>query len=115
VAAAYEDQVGPVVNKHPIRREPAEVEAALPVVAAQRARLAGLADELQHMGPFGDKEAEQQRQAILEYVRAWQALYETAEHHLRIGEKRTDRDRRTLQQQSDDVRKRRPDWGKVLE
>jgi membrane associated rhomboid family serine protease len=111
----YEEQIKPLTEIHPIRRDPAAVEAALPVLAEQRRKLDALAGELEAIGPYHSETAEEARKAALEYTRGQARLFSMAEHYLQVGEKRTEADRRELQAQAEAVEKQRRVWNDLIE
>jgi rhomboid protease GluP len=77
----------PVLEKHPTRRDAAEVEKVLPELAEQRAKLQALDDTLAGAGPFYNPDVEELRQKARTTIANRLRLLEDAEHALRAGEK----------------------------
>jgi membrane associated rhomboid family serine protease len=87
MSAAFKDKVRTVLEKHPQRREDAEKEAALAVLAEQRKELESWREQLDRLGPYTDKDVEGWRQEALAAVKERLDLYARAEESLRAGEK----------------------------
>ena len=111
----YFEKVEPVLDIHPTRRDPDKVKAVLPIVEEQKRQLTSLADELAHAGPYHSPDAEQAREVGRELVLAGVELFNLAEQLLDKGEKRTDKDRRALRKQEQQVEERRKEWKKLFE
>lgn len=111
----YSKEITPVLEIHPTRRDLAKVQAILPVLAEQQRELTSLADELARAGPYHSPEAEEARQVGRQYVLAGTALFDMAEHVLGLGDKRTDKDRRALRDQEQQVEERRREWRKLFQ
>lgn len=111
----YAAEITPVLEIHPTRRDPAKVQAILPILAEQQRELNALADTLARARPYHSAEAEEARQVGRQYVLAGLALFDLAEHDLRQGDKRTDKDRRALRDREQQLEERRREWRKMLE
>ncbi|HEY7428241.1 MAG TPA: rhomboid family intramembrane serine protease [Gemmataceae bacterium] len=109
-AAVYDDEVVPVMETHPTRRDPAKVEEVLSSAAEQQRELNALAQRLAHLNPYGDPDTEAARQVGQEYLTATAELFAEIEHVLRLGDKRTDKEKRALQQQGKKVLELRDTW-----
>jgi rhomboid protease GluP len=109
-AEVYADEVQPVLETHPTRRDPEEVEAALTALAQQQSELETLAEQLVRAGPYGSPDAEEARQTSHAYVLAQAELFVLAQHILRLGDKRTDKDKQALRQQQEKVKDMRSQW-----
>jgi membrane associated rhomboid family serine protease len=107
---AYADTVEPVLEIHPERRDAAKVEAALAVLSEQQGKLNAVAEQLARAGPYGSPEAEDARRVGGDYVRSVAEWFAEAERILRIGVKRTDKDRQALRQQQQKVEDARARW-----
>lgn len=113
--AVYEEKIDPLLNKHPTRRDPAQVEAVMPVLEEQQRKLNAVVEKLDHSGPYFLPEAEEARQAGREYLAAISEWFGEAERVLRLGDKRTDKDRQTLRQKEENVNKMRQKWNELFE
>jgi hypothetical protein len=113
--AVYADEIKPVLEIHPTRRDPAKVQAVLPILEQQKRELTSLADELARAGPYHSPEAEEAREVGRQYVLAGVALFNMAEHVLHQGEKRTDKDRQALREREQQLEERRNEWRKLLQ
>ncbi|MHB1423545.1 MAG: rhomboid family intramembrane serine protease [Gemmataceae bacterium] len=111
----YQEKVEPLVEMHPTRRDAAKVETALPIVSEQQQELKTLAEQLANTRPYVSPDAEQARHIGREYVQAMAELFAEAEHNLRVGDKRTDKDRRTLRQQEEKTKEMRAKWKDLFE
>ena len=109
-ADVYFHEVQPLLEIRPTHRDAAEVEAALPLVVEQQRELTALADRLTRAGPYHSEEAETARAAGRQYVLAGIELFSQAEHHLQVGDKRTDKDRNALREKEQELAKRRQEW-----
>jgi membrane associated rhomboid family serine protease len=114
-ADVYDEDVAPVLEMHPTRRDAAKVEALRNIVVEQQRELSALAERLANAGPYHNPETEAQRQAGHDYVAAMAELFAQVEHMLRIGEERTDKDKQGLQSQGRQVLQLREDWEKLLQ
>jgi membrane associated rhomboid family serine protease len=111
----YRDEVRPVVEKHPTRREPAEVEGVRPDLEEQRRRLLDLCGRLSHAGPFYTENVADARPTALAYAQALADLFALADEHLQKGEKHTSADRQALQEQTERVEEAAEKWNRLLE
>ncbi|HTU92754.1 MAG TPA: rhomboid family intramembrane serine protease [Gemmataceae bacterium] len=111
----YQEQARPLLEIHPTRRDAAKVEAVLPILNEQQRELNALAEKLDRAGPYVSHEAEEARQIGGEYVRAIAEWFAEAEHLLRVGEKRTDKDRQALRQKQEKVEDMRRQWNDLFE
>jgi membrane associated rhomboid family serine protease len=109
-AEIYDDEAAPLLERHPTRRDPAEVEAMLTLVAEQQHELNALAERLARVGLLYNPDTMVARQASEDYVAATAELFARVEHLLRQGDKRTDKDKRELQQQARRVVELREIW-----
>ncbi len=94
VAEVYDDDVSPVLEKHPTRRDPGEVEKLQKEVTEQQRDLLSLAERLDRTGPYFDPDTEQAWGIGREYILASAELFAQVEQMLRLGEKRTDQEKR---------------------
>lgn len=113
-ADVYDDEVSPILEMHPTRRDPAKVEKALTATVERLRDSNAVVEDLTHAGPFGDAAVESARQAGLQYTMATAVLFAECERILRLGDKRTDKDKRSLQQQGQMVLQRRSEWEKYM-
>jgi membrane associated rhomboid family serine protease len=111
----YRDKVEPLVEKHPTRRDPAKVEAALPILSEQQEELKLLVEQLDNVGPYVSPKAEMDRQIGRDFVAAMVEQFAQAERILQMGDKRTDKDRKALQQQEKTVKERDEKWKELFE
>ncbi len=111
----YADEAEPLLEMHPTRRDPAKVDAVLSVLAEQQRELNALAEQLGRAGPYGSPDAEEARQLSREYVLSGVEWFVVAEHVLRLGDKRTDKDREALRQQEEIVQDMRKKWSSLFE
>jgi rhomboid protease GluP len=93
---------------HPIRRDPAEVEKVLGVIAEQRAALAALADRLNQSDPSSNELAEK----AVQYTRETERLFELSERCLRAGRDWTQAQERELNKQEKAVLDLQREWKK---
>jgi len=79
VVAAFKKDLQPeVLNVHPSRRDPAQVEKARGIVVRERQRLAELTVELKRAGPYDLPALERARLAATELVASAEELYRLA-------------------------------------
>jgi rhomboid protease GluP len=110
----YDEEVEPLLERHPTRRDPEKVEALGPVLEEQKRKLIAVADALARAGPYYDRVVEEAQDTGWEYVRAGIELFDLAERVLRLGEKRTDKDRHALQEQKQRVQELYEEWRKLV-
>jgi Rhomboid family len=106
----YQKEVLPLLQKHPTRRNDAQVESVLSIAAQQQRELNALVQRLDHAGPYRSPEAEDARQISREYVLARADLFAGAEHVLRLGDKQTWHDKQALAQQEQRVIELHDKW-----
>lgn len=111
----YFEKVEPVLETHPTRRDAAKVEAVMPIIEEQKRELTSQADELAHAGPYHSPEAEEARAVGRQFVLATVELFNLAEQLLEKGEQRTDKDRRALREQQQQVEERRKEWTSLFQ
>lgn len=111
----YAEEIKPVLEIHPTRRDPAKVRAVLPIVSEQEQELSSLTDRLARAAPYHSPDAEHAREVGRQYVHSGVELFHLAEHVLRQGEKRTDKERRAVREQEQLVEERRKEWRKLFE
>ena len=111
----YQEKVEPLLQKHPTRRDPAQVEAVLPKLDEEQHELNAVAERLAHTEPYAFAEAEEARQVGRDYVEAISEWFAEAERVLRLADKRTDRDRQALRQHEENVKKMRQSWNELFE
>jgi rhomboid protease GluP len=115
VSASYEEDVKPLLETHPIRRNARKVDKAVALLTEQQQELNALAEQLQHAGPFGSPEAEDARQTGRAYVLAMTQLQETAERVLLLGEKRSDKDRQAVREKEEQFLEARQKWNDLFQ
>jgi rhomboid protease GluP len=113
--AVYQQQAVPLLERHPTRRDPAKVDAVLPVLGEQQHELNVVAERLDHEGPYVSETAETARQIGLAYVLAMKDWLAGGEQILRLGDKRTDKDRQALRQQEEKVNDLERKWKDLFE
>jgi rhomboid protease GluP len=111
----YQEEVRPLLQMHPTRRDPARVDAVLDMVAQRHRELTDLVQGLARAGPYHDEDTEEARRLAHEYATARAELFALAEKLLRLGEKRTDQDRQALRQQEEKVKELRRAWDQAVE
>ncbi len=111
----YSEKIEPLLEKHPTRRDPDQVDAVLPILDEQRHELEAVAEQLRHAGPYFLPEAEEARQAGQDYVLAMSEWFAEVERHLRLAEKRTDKDRQALRQHEENVKTVGQKWNELFE
>ena len=111
----YSGDVVPLLDMHPTRRDAAKVDAMLPVLAEERSELNTLAERLDRAGPYGSPDAESARQISRDYVLAAAELFARAEHVLRLGDERTDKDKQALREQQEKVQEMRKQWNELFQ
>jgi membrane associated rhomboid family serine protease len=111
----YETKASPLLQMHPTRRDPEKVESVLPLLAEQRRELKAVAERLARAGPFHDPDAVAAAQTGQECLTAAAELLAQAEHLLRVGEKRTDQERRALREQEEKVMELEQAWDDLFE
>jgi membrane associated rhomboid family serine protease len=111
----YVEEIKTVLEVHPTRRDAANVETVLPILAEQERELTNLADGLARAGPYHSPDAEQAREVGRQYVLAEVELFNLAGHILRQGEKRTDNDQRALREQEQQVEEQQQEWRKLFQ
>jgi membrane associated rhomboid family serine protease len=102
-AEVYDDWVTPVLEKHPTRRDPAEVEKLQEKVTVQQRELNSLVGQLDRAGPYYNPDVELAWGTGRECIHAYTELFAQVERMLSLGEKRTDQDKRALQSQAKEV------------
>jgi len=102
-AEVYDDNVTPVLEKHPTRRGPDEVEKLQEQVTFQQRELNSLVGRLDRAGPYYAPDAERAWGTGRECILAYAELFAQVERMLLLGEKRTDQDKRALQDQAKKV------------
>jgi len=111
----YREKIEPLLERHPTRRDPAQLEAVWPILKEQQQRLNAVAEQLAHAGPYVSPEAEEARQVGCGYVQATAEWFSEAERLLRLGDKRTDKDRQALRQCEEKVEDMRQKWESLFE
>lgn len=111
----YEDKVEPLLEKHPTRRDPDQVEAVLPLLDEQQHELNAVAEQVARTGPYALVDAEEARHVGRDYVLAMAEWFAEAERALRLGDKRTDKDRQALRQQEEKAKEMRQKWSELFE
>jgi rhomboid protease GluP len=111
----YYERVELLLERHPTRRDPAQVEAVLPILEEQQHELKMTAEQLVHAGPYVQAEAEEARQIGRDYVLSMAEWFAAVEHILRLGDKRTDKDRQSLRQHEEKVKDMRRKWNELFE
>lgn len=111
----YDEQIEPLLEKHPTRREAEQVEAIWPILDEQKRQLSATTEQLARAGPYYDRVVEEAREMTEQYVRAGLELFDLAEQILRSGEKRTDKDRHALEEQKQKVQDLYVEWRKVVD
>jgi rhomboid family protein len=104
------DEIQPVLQKHPTRRDAAQVEKALSLVVEQKQKLADLEKQLLSAPLYHGPHAMEAEARGCVALSAGSDLFKQAEHHLRVGEQRTDRDRETLRALELGLKETRRDW-----
>lgn len=110
----FQNEIRPLLDRRPGRRDPAAVEQVLAELGGQRDALSQLADALARSGPYRDADIEEARQAALSYVRARARLLELSERCLREGERWTADDEKILTEQIEKVAESRRAWEELL-
>ncbi len=114
VAAAasevYEEQVGPLVQKHAERREPEDVKKALAVLPTHQRKVAKLASALAKAGPYKDEATEEARTTARDYAKSLAELLATSERSLREGKKFPRKDAVALEKLAKKVNDERKRW-----
>jgi rhomboid protease GluP len=111
----YQEKVEPLLEKHPTRRDPDQVEAVLPLLDEQQHELNVVSLQLGITGPYALAEAEEARLVGHVYTGAMADWFAEAERILRLGDKRTDKDRQALRQQEEGVKQMRQKWNELFE
>jgi rhomboid protease GluP len=111
----YEERIEPLLEKHPTRRDPDQVEAVLPLINEQQHELNAVAEQVARTGPYALVEAEDARHVGRDYVLAMAEWFAEAERILRLGDKRTDKDRQALRKQEEKAKEMRPKWSELFE
>jgi rhomboid protease GluP len=111
----YQEKIGPLLERHPTRRDPAQVKAALPLLDEQQHQLNAVVEQLARAGPYVSPETEEARQVGQEYTLAMREWFAAAEHVLQSGDKRTDKDRQALRQREEKAKEKRREWNDLFE
>jgi rhomboid protease GluP len=111
----YSEEVVPLLDTHPTRRDPSKVETVLSVLAKEREKLNALAERLAIAGPYGSSEAESARQTGRDYVLSAVELLARAENVLRLGDKRTDKEKQALREQQEKLQDLRKQWNELFQ
>jgi membrane associated rhomboid family serine protease len=106
----YRKEAEPVLDVHPTRRNPRDVDRLRPELARWRERLATLAATLESAGRRSDADEEAARVAARDYAAAFARLYELADDCLAAGEGWTPARERQLQEQARQVQELRAAW-----
>lgn len=110
----HDDEILPVLETHPKRRDASKVESVLTQIAAQERELNDLADRLARAGPYRGPGTEKARVVGRQYILSLAELYATCDRVLRLGVKRTDKDRRAPGRQGREVLENRQAWEEEL-
>lgn len=111
----YRENVEPILEIHPTRRDAAKVETLLPTLIEQQQQLHAAEDQLAHAGPFVSPEAEEARQVGQQYLQSMAEWFASIEYILRLGDKRTDKDRQALRVREQEVKELRRKWKALFE
>lgn len=113
--AVYLENVLPLLERHPTRREPEKVEAVLPLLDEQQHELSAVAERLERFGPFVSKAAEEARQVGHDFVLAMVDWLAGVDQMLRLADKRTDKDRQALREREAKVNELHQKWKELFE
>lgn len=111
----YEEEAVPLLETLPARRDPAKVNSVLSLLEQEQRGLKELGDHLARAGPYRSPEAEEAREIGRQYVLSVVELYSVADRVLRLGEKRTDKDRHAHRRQKQVVDEQQRAWKELFE
>jgi membrane associated rhomboid family serine protease len=112
---SYDEQVAPVINRHPTRRDPAAVEKALAALADGQRKLREADELLANAGPYTSTRIVHVQEAGKQWDGELIKLFQLAEDYLKKGDKRTDKDEQALRDQQQRVSEARDRWEESLE
>jgi membrane associated rhomboid family serine protease len=109
----YEDQVAPLINMNPKRRDAAEVEKVRSALTAQQTRLDDLLQDLERHSSYRVAKMEEARQFGIESVKASIELCRRAEVALQAGAN-SPADEEAMKDQARDVLQAKRSWGQIF-
>jgi membrane associated rhomboid family serine protease len=112
---AFEEQVAPVINQHPTRRDPAAVEKALTALAQGKGKLREAEALLAQAGSYTSPRIIRVQEAGKEWIGEWLNLFQLSEDYLKKGENRTQKDEQALRDQQQRVDEARDRWNESFE
>jgi hypothetical protein len=107
---SYDDQVAPVIDQNPSRRDPAAVAKALAALADGEGKFREAQDLLAKGGPYTSPRVVRVQEAGKEWMGEWLKLIRQSEDYLRKGENRTEQDEQALRDQRQRVDEARERW-----
>jgi membrane associated rhomboid family serine protease len=112
---AYDEDVQPLLDRRPNRRDPEAVKKALGELPGLRKEMETLAEALGEVGPYEHEIAEEARTTARAWAEAWVKLLGLAEQCLRAGDDWPLRDDAKIREQEAEVLKHQKEWRKLVE
>jgi membrane associated rhomboid family serine protease len=111
--ATYQDDIRPLFNQHPSRRDPDKVRRAVDGLSTAVSKLTTAAQSLQKAGPLRSEKIEEARQLRLQQLQARIRLFELSAHCLEQGEKCSKDDESELEEQRTLVKQLDEKWNQL--
>ncbi|MCS6849815.1 MAG: rhomboid family intramembrane serine protease [Gemmataceae bacterium] len=108
------EQVEPLINQHPSRRDGQKTQAALQALRGQQAALVQTATTLRAAGPFRSQTAQNARETALQYVEALEKLAGLLAAALEKGTSWNSADQQRLEEQVRQVEEWQQRWDALL-
>jgi membrane associated rhomboid family serine protease len=112
---AYEEDVRPLLDRRPARRDPEAVKKALGELPGLRKEMETLVESLGEVGPYEHEIAEKARTTARAWAQAWVKLLGLAEQCLRAGDDWPLSDDAKIRKQEAEVLKHQKEWRKLVE
>jgi membrane associated rhomboid family serine protease len=110
----YDDQVGPVIDRNPTRRDPAAVEKALTALSDGERKLRDAEEVLARAGPYNSPRIVKAQETGKEYAGELLKLFHLSEDYLRKGENAGEKDEQGLRDQQKRVTEAYDRWQDAL-
>lgn len=107
--AVYDKQVKPLLERHPDRRDPAEIEKTVASLARVKTQVDGLSRLLQEAGPFYTARYREARRTALDYLDACSTVLQLAQEALPPSDSAAAKEK-LLQQQVEHMDKALKSW-----
>jgi membrane associated rhomboid family serine protease len=106
----YDNEAVPILEMHPTRRDPQEVNKVINQLNESIAELKNAAELLQKDGPFVTPAVEKRRQLQLQLIHAQIGFSQATVQCLELGDKWTEKDQKLLNQEKESVKEALEEW-----